>query len=1144
MKRIVKIGIAVLAAIFVLGLAVSCDNGTTKKTPAPGPGAKGTNAKLTSVKFGNESATLGTPGAKYSSAVAGAVKILQANANITAVAEDTKATIQYAKVAEGADLDMADLFYDTTFDFVTGDNLAIEVTAEDGKTKLYYKIAVTLADVALNTLKIGDFEVTVPGGGTSWQTAGEGFALFAYPVDQQPTGGLAIVAAAADTAAVIAYAKVTGDGAPTFGTDTSFTFADEDYLYVKVTKGDNSAFYKIKINFMQSGTIKYGSPKIGYGADGSDIGVDGLPTTAGTAGYIDPLWNDPTLEVYPIAKIYGADSGSYQGLIDGGLAPTVASAKAYWDEEGLSVYVKVIDPDVSAVDAEHETDSFELFINEDLTFTGTGAQKYSNGGSQYRVASAGKRSGEGQSPTAMGALNKTTAWHTSDGYIVIMKAPWRLRNKFFSSTTYRNDWSFGFELQINCAPEAGNRYAVLVWNNVAHTNYQNAQDYGIAKLVNGPATPAYPALPPTITTNPNSRIVGFGQQNVTLSVAASTIDGGNITYQWYKANDASAAGTAITGETNATYKFNAPNEETKLYYYAVATNTLGTKTATSTSSRAVITVTDAPMVEQFTLAQNNPVYKFNLLDDFSNYKTITVQYYMVKAEFDKGIRSVRLMGNYKETDFSSVVNGYPHYGFDTANAAYIYDDRGATYIAGNATATPPVVGVGKAGEWFTATYRLNGTTGDPANENKPAQLIGDKPNPNGSFSSTNMPAANARGPLLFGVGIPGNENGAKTQLIKNITVVHATDAAKNVSVKADDFVGFVGYANAGSMMISGRDFAPDPSAIVVPVPEGPVPTLIGAPGDADGTIALNADTKTVEVRNEKSGTNIGVWYPLPTMEHPINEYGTVKIYITANIIDVTGGNQITAKSGKTFASDFVASGQYLGLAQGEQTFTLTLTNADRLKLSGVDAIAFQVNSWASSAGNKKMYFDFLCTKIEVSDHQGAPVPPELPSVTPETFTVALIQDAVVTSTSINGNPMATGVADGSQVVFTFPATDRTIAAINLTPEQNAKIVAARAGEGRIKIKITGTSTADIKINYWIGNTERSNQWNITSGLGETAFNTGNSGASISGFESIQTFDSSATTNNAQPTAFVIRSQQALASVITITEIEISILAKE
>ena len=92
-----------------------------------------------------------------------------------------------------------------------------------------------------------------------------------------------------------------------------------------------------------------------------------------------------------------------------------------------------------------------------------------------------------------------------------------------------------------------------------------------------------PAATPTISTQPSaaSKIAG---QSVTFTVAASTTDGGALSYQWKK------DGTDIGGATSASYtKANLVTGDAGSYT-VVVTNTLGASTATATSTAAALTV--------------------------------------------------------------------------------------------------------------------------------------------------------------------------------------------------------------------------------------------------------------------------------------------------------------------------------------------------------------------------------------------------------------------------------------------------------------------------------------------------------------------------------------------------------------------------
>ncbi|MDR0457057.1 MAG: hypothetical protein LBH20_10295 [Treponema sp.] len=144
MKKTVKTGIALCAAMIVLGL-VSCGGDDNK--PA---NTKSKDATLASVKFGAETATLGTPTSTYAGITqAGSVTLLDGSqVQITATPTHNKAKVLMDMVTTG----VPDFWEDTVLDFATGSFLALEVTAEDGTTKKYYKIGVTLADVALLVL--------------------------------------------------------------------------------------------------------------------------------------------------------------------------------------------------------------------------------------------------------------------------------------------------------------------------------------------------------------------------------------------------------------------------------------------------------------------------------------------------------------------------------------------------------------------------------------------------------------------------------------------------------------------------------------------------------------------------------------------------------------------------------------------------------------------------------------------------------------------------------------------------------------------------------------------------------------------------------------------------------------------------------
>ncbi len=127
-------------------------------------------------------------------------------------------------------------------------------------------------------------------------------------------------------------------------------------------------------------------------------------------------------------------------------------------------------------------------------------------------------------------------------------------------------------------------------------------DLSVDKFVS-PTTPVF-------STDLSTDAVSYevGETAVTpLTVTAGVTDGGTVTYQWYSNTTNSPTGGTSVG-TGATY---TPPTETvgTTYYYVVATNALGTSTATATSSVACVTVTEATVQVMLT-AQDDGVFLF------------------------------------------------------------------------------------------------------------------------------------------------------------------------------------------------------------------------------------------------------------------------------------------------------------------------------------------------------------------------------------------------------------------------------------------------------------------------------------------------------------------------------------------------------
>ena len=98
---------------------------------------------------------------------------------------------------------------------------------------------------------------------------------------------------------------------------------------------------------------------------------------------------------------------------------------------------------------------------------------------------------------------------------------------------------------------------------------------------------------PTISTDPVSAVYATGDAISALTVSASVSDGGSLSYQWYKDDE------AIDGATNASYTPSAAGD-----YKCVVTNSLaGYSNASATSEEATITITAA--AGTVTLNKNN-----------------------------------------------------------------------------------------------------------------------------------------------------------------------------------------------------------------------------------------------------------------------------------------------------------------------------------------------------------------------------------------------------------------------------------------------------------------------------------------------------------------------------------------------------------
>jgi len=140
-----------------------------------------------------------------------------------------------------------------------------------------------------------------------------------------------------------------------------------------------------------------------------------------------------------------------------------------------------------------------------------------------------------------------------------------------------------------------------------------------------------PALQPTITTHPASAKIEINTGILPeLSVAASTTDGGTLSYQWYYATTSTGEGEKV-GTDSDHYQVTADKVDVSTandnhFFYVVVTNTKGETKETRTSNRANIRVYDpalAPKTIEF-VTQANAVGSVGTVTWDDTEKTITV----------------------------------------------------------------------------------------------------------------------------------------------------------------------------------------------------------------------------------------------------------------------------------------------------------------------------------------------------------------------------------------------------------------------------------------------------------------------------------------------------------------------------------------
>ncbi|MCL2410250.1 MAG: hypothetical protein FWC97_01275 [Treponema sp.] len=509
------------------------------------------------------------------------------NVNIVAATTVAAATSEYA-VRRGGNFVLN--FADTgTVTLNDGDQIIVRVTAVNGVTVGYYGITVEIGRVATLTGITFNQHDVLSMGTPHANTANVANGLILLPYSAEAIaldGGVDVVAAASDSDATARFRV--GDTGVFVNSGNGLVFVDGSVLWIQVTSANEAVvlYYAVTVNTRQPTNILMRTMNI-------------------QDNVIDPQWNAPEMEVLHINRVHP----NYVALIEQWeTLATWGEARLAFDEDGLYIFAQVWDSNVTpGPGGEHNADSVELFFNERAHVTIPG---WGSGGSQYRVGADGSRSGGRTNPgwtTSAHWGDRISRWNfTGDartfngvtldsGYIVIFQVPWRVIG---TDDPLIDGMEIAVEIQINASSAVGSRDGVVVWNNIAHSNWQNMTAWGQAFLdFDGGILPVH-AVPPTITTQPQSQSVGDLSDIVPLTVAANASDGGTVSFQWYTGNPNDATRTPVSGATGTTFTPVITTEGAHTFYVVVTnTNTApeitGNTTATTVSNVATITFLDA-----------------------------------------------------------------------------------------------------------------------------------------------------------------------------------------------------------------------------------------------------------------------------------------------------------------------------------------------------------------------------------------------------------------------------------------------------------------------------------------------------------------------------------------------------------------------
>jgi hypothetical protein len=173
-----------------------------------------------------------------------------------------------------------------------------------------------------------------------------------------------------------------------------------------------------------------------------------------------------------------------------------------------------------------------------------------------------------------------------------MQAPWRFTGVDQWPLKENQEKDIALEIQVNVANSTQDgRVGVLKWYNTTANTYQNASALAPGIL----EAHTLSAQRPTITTQPANQKVPMTTGTIgAFTVAATSPDGGALSYQWYKATgEADFNGTVVSGATSESFTpTDSISAVNTFYYYVVVTNTKGTSSQTTRSNMAQLQIYD------------------------------------------------------------------------------------------------------------------------------------------------------------------------------------------------------------------------------------------------------------------------------------------------------------------------------------------------------------------------------------------------------------------------------------------------------------------------------------------------------------------------------------------------------------------------